>query len=71
MWEICEVLAFLRFSTMLDLRLLFRKLFMVGPDLLSLLDAGIALQGLITQVLGGTRARASAQACSLTGKAGR
>ena len=36
---------------MLALRLLFRKLFMVGPHLLSLLDAGIAPQGLITQVI--------------------
>ena len=41
---------FLLLPTVLDLRLLFRKLLMVGPYLLSLLDAGIALQGLITQV---------------------
>ena len=35
-----------------DLRLLFRKpYYMVVPYLLSLLDAGIALQGLITQVI--------------------
>ena len=37
---------------MLDLRRLFRKpYYMVRPHLLSLLDAGIALQGLITQVM--------------------
>ena len=50
MWEICDVQPFLLLPTVLDLRLLFRKLFMVAPDLLALLDAGIALQGLITQV---------------------
>ena len=36
---------------MLDFRLLFRKLFIAGPYLLSFLDAGIALQGLIAQVI--------------------
>ena len=42
---------FLLLPTVLDLRLLFRKLYyMVGTYLLSLIDAGIALQGLITQV---------------------
>ena len=50
MWEICDVHPSLLLPTVLDLRLLFRKLFMVGPYLLPLLDAGIALQGLITQV---------------------
>ena len=50
MWEICDVQPFLLLPTVLDLRLLFRELFMVGPYLLSLLDAGIALQGPITQV---------------------
>ena len=51
MWEICDVHPFLLLPTVLDLRLPFRKLFMmVGTYLLSLLDAGIALQGLITQV---------------------
>ena len=39
-------------SAVLDFRLLLRKLFIAGPYLLSSLDAGIALQGLITQVLG-------------------
>ena len=47
----CDVQPFLLLATMLDLRLLFRKpYYMVGPYLLSLLDAGIALQGRITQV---------------------
>ena len=51
MWKICDVQPFLLLSAVLDLRLLFRKpFFVVGPYLLSLLDAGIALQGLITQV---------------------
>ena len=50
MWKNCDVQPFLILPTVLDLRLLFRKLFTVGPYLLSLLDAGIALQGLITQV---------------------
>ena len=50
MWKICDVQPVLLLPTVLDLRLLSRKLFMVGPYLLSLLDAGIALQGLITQV---------------------
>ena len=48
--ENCDVHNFLLLPQVLYLRLLFRKLFMVGPYLLSLLDAGIALQGLITQV---------------------
>ena len=52
MWKIRDVQPFLLLSAVLDLRLLFRKpYYMVGPYLLSLLDAGIALQGLITQVL--------------------
>ena len=64
MWENYDIQPFLLLPKVLDLRLLFRKLyymagpylpfrklFMVGPDLLSLLDAGIALQGLITQVM--------------------
>ena len=51
MWEICDVQPLLLLPTVLDLRLLFRELFMVGPYLLSLLDAGMALQGLITQVV--------------------
>ena len=50
MWNNCGVQPFLLVPAVLYLRLLFRKLFMVGPYLLSLLDAGIALQGLITQV---------------------
>ena len=50
MWIFCDVQPFLLLPTVLDPRLLFRKLFTVGPYLLSLLDAGIALQGLITQV---------------------
>ena len=51
MWKICDVQPSLLLPTVFDLRLLFRKLYyMVGPYLLSLLDAGIALQGLITQV---------------------
>ena len=46
-----DVQALFLLSAVLDLRLLFRKpYYMVGPYLLSLLDAGIALQGLITQV---------------------
>ena len=36
MWEICDAQPFLLLPTVLDLRLLFRKLFMVGPYLLSL-----------------------------------
>ena len=53
MWTICDVHPFLLLSAVLDLRLLFRKpYYMVGPYLLCLLDAGIALQGLITQVSG-------------------
>ena len=51
MWKVSDVQPFLLLPTVFDLRLLFRKLFMVGPDLLSLLVAGIALQGLITQVV--------------------
>ena len=51
MWTICGVQPFLLLSAVLDLRLLFRKpYFIAGPYLLSLFDAGIALQGLITQV---------------------
>ena len=50
MWKICDVQPLLLLPTVLDLRLLFRKLFIARPYLLSLLDAGIALQGLITQV---------------------
>ena len=47
MWKICDV----QLSAVLDLRLLFGKpYYMVRPYLLFLLDAGIALQGLITQV---------------------
>ena len=38
-WKICDVQPFLLLPTLLDLRLLFRKLFMVGPYLLSPLDA--------------------------------
>ena len=53
MWKNCDVQPSLLLATVLDPRLLFRKLFMVGPYLLSLLDAGIALQGLITLVVGG------------------
>ena len=62
MWKICDVQPFLLLPTMLDLRLLFRKLFMVGPYLLSLLDAGIALQGLITQVHDGLQGQ-DCEAC--------
>ena len=52
MWKICDVQPFLLLPMVLDLRLQFRKLYyVVGPYLLSLLDAGIALQGRITQVL--------------------
>ena len=51
MWNNCDVQPFLLLPTVLDLRLLFRKLFVAGLYLLSLLDAGIALQGLITQVI--------------------
>ena len=51
MWKICDVQPFLLLSAVLDLRLLFNKLLMAGPYLLSLLDAGIALQGLIAQVI--------------------
>ena len=55
MWEICDVQPFLLLLTVLDLRLLFRKpYYVVGPYLLSLLDAGIARQGLITQVSNNT-----------------
>ena len=50
MWNICDVQPSLLLATVLDPRLLFSKLFMVGPYLRSLLDAGIALQGLITLV---------------------
>ena len=51
MLEICDAQPSLLLSAVLDLRLLFRKpYYMVGPYILSLLDAGIALQGLITQV---------------------
>ena len=51
MRKICGVQPLLLLSAVLDLRLLFRKpYYMVLPYLLSLLDAGIALQGLITQV---------------------
>ena len=51
MWKNCEVQPFLLLPAVLDPRLLFRKLsYVVGHYLLSLLDAGIALQGLITQV---------------------
>ena len=50
MWTICDVQPFLLLPMVLDLRLLFRKLLMIGPCLLSLLDAGKALQGLIAQV---------------------
>ena len=52
MWKICDVQPFLLLSAVLDLRPLFKKpSYMVGPYLLSLLDAGVALQGLITQVM--------------------
>ena len=51
MWKIYDVQTFLLLATVLDLRLLFRKLFIARPYLLSFLDAGIALQGLITQVV--------------------
>ena len=44
MWKNCDVHPFLLLPTVLYLRLLFRKLFMVGPYLLSLLDAGIAIE---------------------------
>ena len=51
MWKICDVQPFLLLTAVLDLRLLFRKPFyIVRPYLLSLLDVGIALQGLIAQV---------------------
>ena len=51
MRKICDVQPCLLLSAVLDLRLLFRKpYYMVGPYLLSVLDAGIALQGLITRV---------------------
>ena len=47
-----DVQHFLLLPAVLDLRLLFRKpYYMVGRYLLSLLDAGIALQRLITQVV--------------------
>ena len=39
MWTICDVQPFLLLPTVLYLRLLFRKLFMVGPYLLSLSQA--------------------------------
>ena len=52
MRRICDVQPFLLLATVLDLRLLFRKLLITGAYLLSPLDAGIALQGLITQVYG-------------------
>ena len=51
MWKICDVQPFLLLAAVRDLRLLFRKLFIARPSLLSLLDAGMALQGLSTQVL--------------------
>ena len=52
MLKICDVQPFPLLSAVLDLRLQFRKpYYMVGPYLLSLLDAGVALQGLITQVI--------------------
>ena len=52
MWKICDGQLVILLSAVLDLRLLFRKpYYKVGPYLLFLLDAGIALQGLITQVL--------------------
>ena len=51
MWKNCDGQPFLVLATVLDLRLMFRKLFIAGPYLPSLLDAGIALQGLITQLL--------------------
>ena len=44
MWKICDVQPFLLLPTVLDLRLLFRKLFTVRPYLLSFLDAGIAIE---------------------------
>ena len=50
MWNNYEVQPFLLLATALARPLLFRKLFIAGLYLLSLLDAGIALQGLITQV---------------------
>ena len=60
MWKICDVQPFLLLSAVRDLRLLFRKpYYMVGPYLLSLLDAGIALQGLITQVYFSGRVKAN------------
>ena len=49
-----DVEPFLLLPPVLDLRLLFRKLFRDGAHLLSssgLVGAGIALQGLITQVV--------------------
>ena len=46
-----DVQPFLLLPTVLDLHLLFSKIFMVGPYLLSSLGAGIALQGLIPQVI--------------------
>ena len=50
MWKKCDVRPYLLLATVLDPCFLFKKLFMVGPYLLSLLDVGIALQGLITLV---------------------
>ena len=56
MWKNYDTQPFLLPLTVLDLRLLFRKLYyMVGPYLLSFIDAGVALQGLITQVRIGAR----------------
>ena len=42
MWTICDVQPFLLLPTVLGLRLLFRKLFMVGPYLLSLSHAKLS-----------------------------
>ena len=50
MWKNCDVQPFLLLATAPDLRLLFRTLFIAGLDLLSLLNAGIALPRLIAQV---------------------
>ena len=42
MWTNCDVQPFLLLPTVLDLRLLFRKLSMVGPYLLSLNQAKLS-----------------------------
>ena len=42
MWKSCDVQPSLLLPTVLDLRLMFRKLFMVGPDLLSLTQAKLS-----------------------------